>query len=86
MEALTGRVAIITGGNSGIGKAVAKAYAAGGAKVVLAARRVEQLEEVADEIEASGGNVMAVATDITKEPDVLALLKRPWRRMAGSTC
>jgi NAD(P)-dependent dehydrogenase (short-subunit alcohol dehydrogenase family) len=76
MEALTGRVAIITGGNSGIGKAVAKAYAAGGAKVVLAARRVEQLKEVADEIKASGGNVMAVATDITKEPDVLALYEK----------
>jgi NAD(P)-dependent dehydrogenase (short-subunit alcohol dehydrogenase family) len=73
MEALTGRVAIITGGNSGIGKAIAKAYAKGGAKVVLAARRAEQLKEVADQIKADGGNVLAVATDITKEPDVLAL-------------
>jgi NAD(P)-dependent dehydrogenase (short-subunit alcohol dehydrogenase family) len=76
MEALTGRVAIITGGNSGIGKAVAKAYAKGGAKVVLAARRAEQLKEVADQIKAEGGNVLAVATDITKEPDVLALYEK----------
>jgi NAD(P)-dependent dehydrogenase (short-subunit alcohol dehydrogenase family) len=76
MEALTGRIAIITGGNSGIGKAIAKAYAKGGAKVVLAARRAEQLKEVADQIKADGGNVLAVATDITKEPDVLALFEK----------
>ena len=73
MEALTGRVAVITGGNSGIGKAVAKAYAAAGAKVVLAARRAEQLREVADQIKRSGGAALAIPTDITKEPAVAAL-------------
>jgi NAD(P)-dependent dehydrogenase (short-subunit alcohol dehydrogenase family) len=76
MEALTGRVAIVTGGNSGIGKAIAKAYAAAGAKIVLAARRPEQLKEVAEQIAAAGGNALAIATDITKEPQVLALFEQ----------
>jgi NAD(P)-dependent dehydrogenase (short-subunit alcohol dehydrogenase family) len=76
MEPLTGRVAIITGGNSGIGRAIAKAYAAEGAKVVLAARRPEQLQEVAEQIVSAGGSALAVPTDITKEPDVLALFER----------
>jgi NAD(P)-dependent dehydrogenase (short-subunit alcohol dehydrogenase family) len=73
MEALTGRVAVITGGNSGIGKAVAKAYAQAGAKVVLAARRAEQLKEVKDQINALGGTVLAIPTDITNEQAVLSL-------------
>jgi NAD(P)-dependent dehydrogenase (short-subunit alcohol dehydrogenase family) len=73
MEALTGRVAVITGGNSGIGKAIAKAYAAVGAKVVLAARRAEQLKEVTDQINAMGGTALAIPTDITKEQAVLTL-------------
>jgi NAD(P)-dependent dehydrogenase (short-subunit alcohol dehydrogenase family) len=73
MEALTGRVAVITGGNSGIGKAIAKAYAAAGAKVVLAARRAEQLKEVTDQINTTGGSALAIPTDVTKEPAVLTL-------------
>jgi NAD(P)-dependent dehydrogenase (short-subunit alcohol dehydrogenase family) len=76
MEALTGRVAIVTGGNSGIGKAIAVAYAAEGAKVVIAARRADQLKEVADQIKGAGGNVLAAPTDITKEADVLALFDK----------
>ena len=76
MEALTGRVAIVTGGNSGIGRAIALAYAAEGAKLVLAARRADQLKEVAEQIVAAGGSALAVPTDITQEPDVLALFEK----------
>jgi NAD(P)-dependent dehydrogenase (short-subunit alcohol dehydrogenase family) len=75
MEALTNRVAIITGGNSGIGKAIALAYAKEGAKLVLAARRAEPLQAVADQIKSAGGAALAVKTDITKEADVLALFE-----------
>ena len=76
MEALTGRVAIVTGGNSGIGRAIAKAFAAEGAKVVLAARRADQLKEVESELRAAGGAAMSIPTDVTKEPDVLALFEK----------
>ncbi len=76
MEPLTGRVAIVTGGNSGIGKAIAKAYAKEGAKIVLAARRADQLKEAVDEIKAAGGEALAVPTDVTKEPDVIALFEK----------
>jgi NAD(P)-dependent dehydrogenase (short-subunit alcohol dehydrogenase family) len=70
MKRLEGKVAIITGGNSGVGAATAKKLAGEGASVVITARRAAALEEVADEIRAAGGNVLAVPTDISKEDAV----------------
>ena len=65
MGRLDGKVAIITGGNSGIGATSALLFAKEGAKVVISARRVEQLNEVADKIKAEGGEVLAVPCDIS---------------------
>ncbi len=65
MNRLKDKVVIITGGNSGIGACAAKMFAAEGAKVVISARRVEPLEEVAAEIRAAGGEVLAVPCDIS---------------------
>lgn len=69
MNRLEGKVAIITGGNSGVGAATAKLFAAEGATVVITARREAALNEVADEITKAGGDVLAVATDISKKGD-----------------
>lgn len=69
---LTGRVALITGGSSGLGARFARVLAAGGAKVALAARRVERLEALAGEIAAAGGEALSVAMDVTDEASVIA--------------
>ncbi len=75
MKQLQDRVAIVTGASSGLGRAIAEAFAAEGAKVVLAARRKEALDEVAAGIKAKGGSALAAPTDVTKEPEVIALFK-----------
>ena len=69
MGRLTGKVAVITGGNSGVGAATAKLFAAEGASVVITARRAAALEEIADEIRQAGGEVLALSTDISKPED-----------------
>lgn len=63
---LTGKIALITGASQGIGAAVAEAYAAAGAHVILAARNKAKLEEVDDRIQAAGGQATLVEIDITK--------------------
>ena len=65
MGRLDGKVAIITGGNSGVGAATAELFAKEGAKVVITARRVPQLEEVAEKIRSAGGEVLAVPCDVS---------------------
>ena len=69
---LAGRTALITGASSGLGRRFAKVLAANGAKIVLAARRVDRLEALAAEIAAGGGEAMAVAMDVTDEASVIA--------------
>ena len=70
MFSLTGKVALVTGASSGIGRASALALARQGAKVALAARRVEKLEALASEIKAAGGEAIAIPTDVLKQEDV----------------
>jgi 3-oxoacyl-[acyl-carrier protein] reductase len=67
---LTGKVAIITGGGSGIGQASALAFAASGARVVVANRTLGKAEAVADEIAAAGGQALAVGAHVERSADV----------------
>lgn len=71
----SGKVALVTGGNSGIGAATALAFAAAGAKVVIAARRVDESEAVVEQIKAAGGEALFVQTDVAKAVEVEALIE-----------
>jgi NAD(P)-dependent dehydrogenase (short-subunit alcohol dehydrogenase family) len=75
MNRLKDKVAVITGGNSGVGAATAKLFAAEGATVVITARREAALTAVAEEIKAAGGTVLAVSTDISKSEDSERLMQ-----------
>jgi NAD(P)-dependent dehydrogenase (short-subunit alcohol dehydrogenase family) len=65
MRSLADQVVIITGASSGLGEAAARRLARGGAKLVISARRAEQLEALARELDPSGRRVLAVAADVT---------------------
>jgi NAD(P)-dependent dehydrogenase (short-subunit alcohol dehydrogenase family) len=67
MAALSNKIAIVTGASSGIGHAAAKLFAQEGAKVVVAARRKDELDKLVDEISASGGEAIACAGDVKDE-------------------
>lgn len=69
MDRLKGKVAIVTGANSGVGAAIASLFAAEGAKVVMTARRREALEQVAAAITSVGGETLVVPTDISNPGD-----------------
>ncbi|WP_394559179.1 SDR family oxidoreductase [Aquipseudomonas alcaligenes] len=70
---ISDKVVVITGASSGLGESTARYLAARGAKVVLAARRTERLENIVAEIRAAGGNAIAVTTDVTVQQQVQAL-------------
>ena len=75
MLAIEGAVAVITGGGSGIGEAIAKYWTSNGGKVVLGDVMPDALERVEKEISAAGGEVATLAGDVTKEEDCTALAK-----------
>jgi NAD(P)-dependent dehydrogenase (short-subunit alcohol dehydrogenase family) len=69
------KVALVTGGNSGIGKAAALLFAKHGYWVAIAARRLDRLEAVQQEIEQAGGKAMAIAADVAKPEDVQQMVQ-----------
>lgn len=72
---LKGKVAIVTGGGKGIGRAIAHGLGSSGAKVVVAARSAQEIEAVAEEIRSKGGDAMAKMTDLTSSDQIEALIQ-----------
>ncbi|GAG14783.1 unnamed protein product, partial [marine sediment metagenome] len=73
---LKGKVAIVTGGGTGLGKAICLTFAKAGADIAIAARRLEPLEEVCAQIKELGRNALAISTDITDSAQVDDMVER----------
>jgi NADP-dependent 3-hydroxy acid dehydrogenase YdfG len=71
---ITGKVVVVTGASSGLGEATARHLARSGARLVLAARRLDRLEALVAEITAAGGQAIAVKTDVTVKADADAMI------------
>ncbi len=81
---LSGKVAIVTGGSEGLGRATAERLAREGVRVAICARRKDVLERAADEIrKASGGEVLAQATDVTRTEEIEAFVAATVARFGG---
>jgi NAD(P)-dependent dehydrogenase (short-subunit alcohol dehydrogenase family) len=76
MNQFAGKVALITGGNAGIGRATAIEFAKHGANVVISGRREKEGHEVIAEIKALGGEAIFLKTDVSKEGDVKAMIEQ----------
>jgi len=83
MKEFKGRVAVVTGAASGIGRGLAERFAAEGMRVVMADVEQPALDETARELAAGGADVLAVRTDVSKEADMQALAQKTLERFGA---
>ncbi len=83
MKTLQDKVAIITGGSTGIGRGIAKVFADKGAKIVIAARGAEAGQKMADELNAAGTPAIFVQTDVSSKSDVQNLVSSTLQRFGA---
>jgi NAD(P)-dependent dehydrogenase (short-subunit alcohol dehydrogenase family) len=86
LASLKDKVALVVGGNSGLGRASALAFAAAGARVVIAARRSGESLAVVEEIQAAGGTAAFLKADVTAEAEIEALLAATVERFGRLDC
>src|SRR5205823_6135078 len=79
---LSGKVAIVTGGGRGLGRAIALRFVAEGATVALTGTGREHLDATAREITAAGGRALAIVADVASEPDVARMVDGTLREFA----
>jgi NAD(P)-dependent dehydrogenase (short-subunit alcohol dehydrogenase family) len=82
-DSLKGQIAIITGGGTGMGKAMALNFSKLGAKIVVASRKLENLEATVQQIQEAGGEALAVATDVRDQSQVAAMVAATKERFGG---
>ena len=83
MEGIEGKVVVVTGASSGMGEAAARHLVARGASVVMAARRSDRIESLADELRGSKGRAMAFTADVSRREDMQRLVEAAIVRFGG---
>jgi 3-oxoacyl-[acyl-carrier protein] reductase len=83
VNTLAGKIAIVTGAGRGIGRAVASQLAERGCRVVLAARTLNELEQVQQEIVTSGGDAIAIPADLTRDDEIQRLVEETQQRLGA---
>ncbi len=83
---LDGQVAVVTGGGRGIGEGIALGMAEAGADIVVAARRTEEIEAVAEKVRALGRRALAITTDMMEIEQVQALADKTFAELGALTC
>lgn len=83
MDEMKGKVVLVTGASSGIGRASASKFASEGAMVVLVARNADALAEVAHELAEKGGTSLAIAADVTREDEIERVVRETVTTFGG---